>query len=166
MEQHKEESNVADILDNRYKMIEQTMKKLGYDKSALIETLHVAQETFGYLEKDALKFIAKRLKTPYSKVYGVATFYHHFTLKPQGKHSVVVCLGTACYIKGSKKILERFEEKFNIKVGQTTADELLSLFSARCVGSCSIAPIVIYDDKVNGRLTVEESLTKIEEMLK
>ena len=141
------------------------MKKLGYDKSALIETLHVAQETFGYLEKDALKFIAKRLKTPYAKVYGVATFYHHFTLKPQGKHTAVVCLGTACYIKGAKDILESIEKRFDVKVGQTTKDSLLSLLSARCVGSCSIAPVVICDNKASGKLTIEEALAKVEEVL-
>ncbi|WP_345991419.1 bidirectional hydrogenase complex protein HoxE [Sulfurimonas sp. HSL-1716] len=157
---------MTDAADNRYKLIEQTMKKLGYDKSALIETLHVAQESFGYLQKDVLKFIAKRLKAPYSKVYGVATFYHHFTLKPQGKHSVIVCLGTACYIKGSKKILESIEERFGVKVGQTTPDGILSLLSARCVGSCSIAPVAIYDNKVKGRLSIEESLEKIEEILR
>ena len=157
---------MAEITDTRYKLIEQTKKKLGYDKSALIETLHVAQETFGYLDKDALKLIAKRLRVPYSKVYGVATFYHHFTLKPQGKHSVVVCLGTACYIKGSQKILKAIEEKFHIKVGQTTQDGQLSLVCARCVGSCSIAPVVIYDDQINGKTTLEEALQKTEGMLR
>lgn len=146
-------------------MVDQAMKKLGYEKSALLEVLHVAQETFGYLDKDALKFIAKKLKAPYSKVYGVATFYHRFTMKPQGKHTVVVCLGTACYIKGAKEILSKLEEKFNIKVSQTTPDALVSLLSARCVGSCSIAPVVLCDNKTYGKLSVEESLEKIEEIL-
>ena len=141
------------------------MRKLGYDKSALIETLHVSQETFGYLDKEVLKFIAKRLKTPYAKVYGVATFYHRFTLKPQGKHTAVVCLGTACYIKGAKKIVELFEQKFGIKVGNTTPDGELSLLSARCFGSCSIAPIVTYDNAIVGKLTPDDALTKMEEML-
>jgi bidirectional [NiFe] hydrogenase diaphorase subunit len=156
---------MADSTDNRYKMVDQAMKKLGYEKSALLEVLHVAQETFGYLDKDALKFIAKKLKAPYSKVYGVATFYHRFTMKPQGKHTVVVCLGTACYIKGAKEILSKLEEKFNIKVSQTTPDALVSLLSARCVGSCSIAPVVLCDNKTYGKLSVEESLEKIEEIL-
>ena len=156
---------MADIVDNRYKMIDQAMKNLGYEKSALLEVLHVAQETFGYLDKDALKFIAKRLKAPYSKVYGVATFYHRFTLKPQGKHTVVVCLGTACYIKGSKEILQALENRFAIKVTQTTSDNLISLLSARCVGSCSIAPVVLCDNKTYGKLTIDETLEKIEEIL-
>jgi len=152
--------------DDRYKMVEKTMKKLGYDRSALIETLHTAQETFGYLENNVLKFIAQRLKLPYSKVYGVATFYHFFRLKPKGKHTTVVCMGTACYIKGADKILESLEKKYNIKAGETTKDSLLSLISARCVGSCSLAPIAIYDDKPVGKLTLEQSLQEVEELLR
>ncbi|MEA3383124.1 MAG: bidirectional hydrogenase complex protein HoxE [Campylobacterota bacterium] len=152
--------------DDRYKMVEKTMKKLGYDRSALIETLHTAQDTFGYLENDVLKFIAQRLKLPYSKVYGVATFYHFFRLKPKGKHTTVVCMGTACYIKGADKILESLEKKYNIKAGETTKDSLLSLISARCVGSCSLAPIAIYDDKPVGKLTLEQSVQEVEELLK
>lgn len=152
--------------DARYKMVEKTMKKLGYDKSALIETLHTAQETFGYLENDVLKFIARRLKLPHSKVYGVATFYHFFRLKPKGKHTAVVCTGTACYIKGADKITELLEKKFNIKAGETTKDGLLSLLTARCVGSCSLAPIAIYDNKPVGNLTLEQSVAEVEEIIK
>ena len=151
--------------DDRYKMVEKTMKKLGYERSALIETLHSAQETFGYLEIDALKMIAKRLRLPYSKVYGVATFYHFFRLKPKGEHTVVVCTGTACYIKGANEILEKFEKKFGIKAGETTSDAFISLLSARCVGSCSLAPVVIYDNKVAGKLTSQDALDKLEETL-
>ncbi|MDY0120299.1 MAG: bidirectional hydrogenase complex protein HoxE, partial [Sulfurimonas sp.] len=147
--------------DDRYKMVEKTMKKLGYERSALIETLHSAQETFGYLEIDALKMIAKRLRLPYSKVYGVATFYHFFRLKPKGEHTVVVCTGTACYIKGANEILEKFEKKFGIKAGETTDDAFISLLSARCVGSCSLAPVVIYDNKVAGKLTSQDALDKL-----
>lgn len=156
---------MAENTDNRYKMLDQAMKRLGYEKSSLLEVLHVAQETFGYLDKDALKFIAKRLKLSFSKVYGVATFYHRFTLKPQGKHTIVVCLGTACYIKGAKEILSCIEERFNLKVSQTTHDGLLSLLSARCVGSCSIAPVMLCDNKTYGKLTAQESLEKIGEMI-
>eukprot|EP01155_Anaeramoeba_flamelloides_P029478 Anaeramoba_flamelloidesa85230_27.p2 GENE.a85230_27~~a85230_27.p2 ORF type:complete len:158 (+),score=3.81 a85230_27:76-549(+) len=151
--------------DARYKMVEKTMKKLGYDRSALIETLHTAQETFGYLENEVLKFIARRLKLPFSKVYGVATFYHFFRLKPKGKHTAVVCTGTACYIKGAQKIVETLEDKFDIKAGETTPDNLLSLLTARCVGSCSLAPIAIYDDKPVGNLSIEQSLKEIEEIV-
>jgi len=151
--------------DARYKMVEKTMKKLGYRKDALIESLHSAQETFGYLDKPVLKFIAQRLKLSTSKVYGVATFYHYFRLKPKGEHTAVVCMGTACYIKGADKILKALEQKFAITVGQTTQDNLLSLLSARCVGSCSMAPVVIYDDKSKGKLSVEEALNEAKELL-
>jgi bidirectional [NiFe] hydrogenase diaphorase subunit len=152
--------------DDRYKMVEKTMKKLGYDRSALIETLHTAQETFGYLENETLKFIARRLKLPFSKVYGVATFYHFFRLKPKGKHTAVVCMGTACYIKGATAILESLEKRFGIQAGETTADALISVLTARCVGSCSLAPIVIYDNKSVGKLTLEEAEKTIQELIK
>lgn len=153
------------VNDDRYKMVDKTMKKLGYDRSALIETLHTAQETFGYLENETLKFIARKLKLPYSKVYGVATFYHFFRLKPKGKHSIVVCMGTACYIKNAHLILAKIEERFNLKVGETTSDGLVSLLSARCVGSCSLAPIAIYDNKAIGHLSLEQSLKEAEELI-
>lgn len=151
--------------EDRYKLVEKTMKKLGYEKSALIETLHTAQETFGYLENDTLKFIARKLKLPYSKVYGVATFYHYFQLKPKGKHTVVVCMGTACYIKSAQVILKTLENRFGIKAGETTKDGLLSILTARCVGSCSLAPIAIYDNKTIGNLTLEQSQKEIEAIL-
>ncbi|MDD3061003.1 MAG: bidirectional hydrogenase complex protein HoxE [Sulfurimonas sp.] len=156
---------VVQHIDERYKLLERSMKKVGYDKNALIEILHSAQETFGYLDKETLKFIAKKLKSPYSKVYGVATFYHYFRLKPKGLHNAVVCLGTACYIKGADKILAAFEKKFDIKVGATTKDTLLSLLSARCVGSCSLAPVVVYDNQPKGNLTPEQAMQKMQEML-
>jgi bidirectional [NiFe] hydrogenase diaphorase subunit len=156
---------MQEMTDNRYKRVEQTMKRLGYDKSALIEALHSAQETFGYLEKEVLLFIARRLSLPIGKVYGVATFYHHFIMKPQGKHSVIVCLGTACYIKGANEILQKLEKKLGITVGQTTANKMVSLLSARCVGSCSLAPVVICDNKLSGKVCTDASLAKIEEVL-
>ena len=152
--------------DDRYKVVEKTMKRLGYDRSALIETLHTAQETFGYLENETLKFIARRLKLSYSKVYGVATFYHFFTLKPKGKYSAVVCTGTSCHIKGADKILAKMEKHFGIKDGETTADGLISILSARCIGSCSLAPIVIYDDKPIGNLSLKHSIDECERMIK
>lgn len=153
------------VSENRYKLVEKTMKKLGYEKSALIETLHTAQEAFGYLENDTLKFIARKLKLPFSKVYGVATFYHYFRLKPKGKHTAVVCMGTSCYIKGSKEILKSLENRFGIKAGETTKDGLLSLLTARCIGLCSLAPITIYDNKTIGNLTLEQSQKEIEAIL-
>lgn len=156
---------MKNALDDRFKSVEKVMKKLGYDRSALIETLHFAQETFGYLGNDTLKFIARRLKLPFSKVYGVATFYHFFRLKPRGKHTVVVCMGTACYIKGTDKILASLERKFGIKAGETTKDGLLTLQTARCVGPCSLAPMAIYDDKLVGNQSIEKASKEAEGIL-
>ncbi|MGM0534332.1 MAG: NAD(P)H-dependent oxidoreductase subunit E [Campylobacterota bacterium] len=152
-------------VDARYKMVEKTMKKLGYKSEALIEALHTAQETFGYLDKPVLRFIASRLRISASKVYGVATFYHYFRMKPKGRHNAVVCMGTACYIKGADKILQDLERKFAITVGQTTDDGLFSLLSARCVGSCSMAPVVIYDNKPKGKLDSATALDQAKKIL-
>src|ERR1017187_771922 len=112
--------------DKRFKILEAHMKKHQFKHDALIEVLHKAQELFGYLEDDLLLFVASNLKLPPSRVYGVATFYHFFTLKPQGKHTCVVCLGTACYVKGADKILAAVEEHTRVKPGETTPDNQVS----------------------------------------
>ena len=144
--------------DKRFKILEVHMKKHQFKQDALIEILHKAQELFGFLDDDLLLFVAYRLKLPASRVYGVATFYHFFTLKPQGKHTCVVCLGTACYVKGSNKVLAAVEEKAKIKAGETTPDGQLSLLTARCIGACGIAPAVVYDGTVTPRQTPETAL--------
>ena len=131
--------------DKRFKILEVHMKKHQFRQDALIEVLHKAQELFGYLEDDLLLFVSHKLKLPPSRVYGVATFYHYFNLKPQGAHTCVVCLGTACYVRGSDRVLAAIEEKAGIKAGETTEDKQLSLMTARCIGACSIAPAVVYD---------------------
>lgn len=153
------------ITDNRYKIIEKHMKNLGYEKSALIEILHKTQEIFGYLDKDVMKFIAKRLKLPLSKVYGVSTFYNFFRLKPRGKHTAIICTGTACYIKGAEKIIEAFEKKFEIKTNETTKDGFLSILTARCIGSCSLAPLIVMDNDSMGNVTLDEVDVKIKELI-
>src|SRR5690349_5274202 len=108
--------------DKRFKILEVHMKKHQFRHDALIEILHKAQELFGYLEDDLLLFIAYKLKLPQSRVYGVATFYHFFTLKPQGEHTCVVCMGTACYVKGAAKVISAIEDKLKVKSGETTPD--------------------------------------------
>src|SRR5271156_1578756 len=107
------------------------MKRQQYQPDALIEVLHKAQELFGYLDVDVLRTVARGLKLPPSRVYGVATFYHLFSLKPQGAHTCVVCLGTACFVKGADHLLRAVEECAGIKRGETTADKSLSLLTAR-----------------------------------
>ena len=144
--------------DKRWKLVNAAMRRNGDDARALIETLHAVQESFGYLDESALRYVAKSLRTPLSRVYGVATFYHFFTLKPKGQHTCVVCTGTACHIKGAPKLLSALEDKYNVKPGQTTADDRLSVLSARCIGSCGLAPAAVVDGKVMGNLTPEALL--------
>jgi len=147
--------------DKRFKILEAHMKKFQFRHDALIEILHKAQELFGYLENDLLLFIAYRLKLPQSRVYGVATFYHFFTLKPQGEHTCVVCMGTACYVKGAEKLIAAIQENLKIKPGETTPNNKVSLLTARCIGACGIAPAVVYDGAVTPRQTPEAALDQI-----
>ncbi len=151
--------------DKRFKILEAHMKKHQFKHDALIEVLHKAQELFGYLEDDLLLFIAYKLKLPASRVYGVATFYHFFTLKPKGQHTCVVCMGTACYVKGAAKVLAAVEEKARVKAGETTPDNQLSLLTARCIGACGIAPAVVYDGTVTPRQSPESALGHIKEWI-
>jgi bidirectional [NiFe] hydrogenase diaphorase subunit len=147
--------------DKRFKILEAHMKKHQFKQDALIEVLHKAQELFGYLEDDLLLFVAYKLKLPASRVYGVATFYHFFTLKPKGQHTCVVCMGTACYVRGGAKVLAAVEEKAGIKAGETTPDNQLSLLTARCIGACGIAPAVVYDGTVTPRQTPASALEHV-----
>jgi bidirectional [NiFe] hydrogenase diaphorase subunit len=150
--------------DKRWKIVDATMRRHGHAPDALIETLHAVQECFGYLELDALKYIAESLHVARSRVYGAATFYHFFTLKPPGRHTCVICTGTACYIKGASGLLNEFDKSFKLKPGQTTPDGSLSLLTARCVGSCSLAPAAVFDRDVVGRLGPTEIINKAREV--
>lgn len=147
--------------DRRFKSLDMTMKRHQYKPDALIEILHKAQESFGFLEEDVLIYIARELKLPLSRVYGVATFYHLFSLKPSGAHTCVVCLGTACHVKGASKLMVILEEELGIDVGETTADGQVSLMTARCLGACGIAPAMVIDGTVSGKQTPETALNKI-----
>lgn len=152
--------------DNRFKILESTMKKHQYESGALIEVLHHAQQLFGYLEEDLLLYIARKLKVPPSRVYGVATFYHFFSLKPQGKHACVVCTGTACHVKGANQLAAALTRLAGVQIGETTEDGFLSLMSARCLGACAIAPAAVYDGVVSGHLTPENVTDQVKEWLK
>jgi bidirectional [NiFe] hydrogenase diaphorase subunit len=141
--------------DKRFKLLEVTMKRQQYRQDALIEVLHAAQGLFGYLELDLLHFVAHHLKLPLSRVYGVATFYHFFTLRPKGKHTCVVCTGTACYVKGADELLAAVGREAHVAPGETTADGELSLLTARCLGACGLAPAVVLDGAVHGHASPE-----------
>lgn len=151
--------------DKRFKVLEMTMKRNQYRQDSLIEVLHKAQEAFGFLEEDVLIYVARGLKLPLSQVFGVATFYQLFSLKPNGVHTCVVCLGTACYVKGSGEVLSALEKRTGIHQGETTADGQVSLMTARCIGACGIAPAVVYDGKVAGQVAPEAALDRVEEWL-
>lgn len=148
--------------EKRRRMIIATMRKNGYAPDALIETLHTVQSAYGYLDATELRFVANELHIPPSQVYGVATFYHAFTLKPEGHHRCILCQGTACYIKGSPAILRAVTKAYHITPGETTEDGEISLLTARCLGSCSLAPAAIMDEDVVGNLTPERTLATLE----
>jgi bidirectional [NiFe] hydrogenase diaphorase subunit len=147
--------------DKRWRIVNATMRRHGHQPHSLIETLHTVQESFGYLEKTALQYVAASLRVPLSRAYGVATFYHFFNLKPQGKHACVICMGTACYIKGAASLMAAVKETARVQPGETTADGKLSLLSARCLGSCGLAPAAVFDGEVAGNLTVPQVLARI-----
>ncbi|MCL2330118.1 MAG: NADH-quinone oxidoreductase subunit NuoE [Phycisphaerae bacterium] len=125
-----------------------------YDRApdALIQILHRAQELFGYLREDVIKHIARELRLPISHVYGVIGFYSFFSLVPQGKFTINVCTGTACYVRGAETVLRSIEKELSIKSGQTTADGKFSLRCARCVGACGLAPVMMISDHVHGQV--------------
>ncbi len=150
--------------DKRWKIIAATMRKLGNQRHALIEALHSLQQSFGYLDQPGLIYVAAALKIPLSKVFGVATFYNHFTLKPQGKHACVICTGTACHIKGAPELLKSVNAQQGITPGETTADNGLSVLTARCFGTCGLAPVVVIDDSMIGRLTPDLLQQKLQEV--
>jgi len=148
--------------DKRWKIVAATMRKLGNSRSALIEALHSIQQSFGYLDKPGLTFVAGALRLPLSKVFGVATFYQHFTMKPQGRHSCVVCTGTACHIKGAGGLLNSVAATHHLKPGETTPDGELSLLTARCFGACGLAPVAVIDGAIVARLTPQALEERIE----
>ncbi len=152
--------------DRRWKLVDATMRKHGYSGSALIETLHTIQESFGFISQDALKYVSTSLNVPPSKVFGVATFYNLFNMKPVGKHVISLCTGTACYVKGSGEIVTFMKEEFNLEPGETTADGELTFMIARCVGACGLAPVMILDGTVVGKLSPDGMKSKIREWVR
>ncbi|HPJ97634.1 MAG: NAD(P)H-dependent oxidoreductase subunit E [Deltaproteobacteria bacterium] len=118
----------------------------------LIPVLEEAQVCLEYLPLPVQKKIAQGLNLPLSRVYGVVTFYSFFTMTPRGKHTIRVCLGTACYVRGGKAIAEALEKQFNIREGETTEDRMFTLESVRCLGACGLGPVVVVDEDVHGRV--------------
>ena len=125
------------------------------EKDNLIQILNEVQEYYGYVPEKAQVAISEYLSFPMAEIYGVITFYSRFTLKPKGKYHIAVCLGTACFVKGSEKILDRAKERLGIDVGETTKDGKFSLEATRCVGACGLAPVFTVNDEVYGKATVK-----------
>lgn len=125
---------------------------------SLISVLHEIQSHYNYLPEDALRHLSKKTGVPITRLYSIATFYHLFSLTPKGKHQVHVCLGTACHVKGSQRILDELKRKFKINEGETTEDRQFSLDAVRCVGACSLAPVMVVDKDTHSNITSKKAL--------
>lgn len=145
------------------KDLEKTYKQ---EKDNLISMLEEVQEKFGFIPLEAQKELSEYLKIPMAEIYGVITFYSRFTLEPKGKHTISVCLGTACFVKGSKKIMDRLTDRLKIEPGQTTPDGLFSIDETRCVGACGLAPVFTVNGEVHGKATVQKLDQVLDELLK
>ncbi|RKX52167.1 MAG: NAD(P)H-dependent oxidoreductase subunit E [Thermotoga sp.] len=140
--------------EKKFQELEDYIENLNCDSSMLINILHKAQDIFGWLPRDVMEFISEKLKIPPSQIYGVVTFYNFFSTKPVGRYQIKVCLGTACYIKGGDKVLERFLEELGVEAEEVTGDGLFSVHPVRCLGACSMAPVVLVGEKdFYGRVT-------------
>ena len=139
----------------RDEKLEEILSKYSNDKSNLIQILNEVQENYGYIPRHTQLAISEYLGLTMAEVYGVITFYSRFTLKPKGKYNIAVCLGTACFVKGSEAILEKLKEKLGIDVGETTPDGKFSIEATRCIGACGLAPVFTVNDEVYGNATPE-----------
>jgi bidirectional [NiFe] hydrogenase diaphorase subunit len=151
--------------DNRWLVVNATMRRHGYQPHSLIEALHTVQKSFGYIDDESLRFVASSLNLPLSQTFGVVTFYHFFSLKPLGAHTCVICTGTACHIKGSDDLLRRIKAEVGLDDGDTTENNALSLLTARCLGACGLAPAVVVDDVVQPRQTAAALIDRLKEMI-
>jgi NADP-reducing hydrogenase subunit HndA len=144
-----------------YRELDKTIEKYKGQAGALIQVLHKAQGIFGYLPKEVQVYVADQMDVPVTEVYGVVTFYAFFSMTPKGKHTIGICMGTACYVKGAGQILDSLKAKLKVDVGGTTEDGKFTLEVLRCIGACGLAPAVMIGDDVYGRLTSD----KLDDML-
>lgn len=138
------------------KQLREQLGEIKANNGSLVQALQHAQGIYGYLPIEVQKMVAGIMEAPLSEVYGVATFYSQFSLFPKGENKISVCLGTACYVKGSGKVFEKLEQLLGIKGGECTEDGKFSLDACRCLGACGLAPVMMINDEVYGRLTPEE----------
>ena len=152
-------------VDEREEKVKKLIKEFKYDKSQLMHILNETQNIYGYIPMRAQKIISEELNVPMAEIYGVITFYSRFSLEPKGKYNIAVCLGTACYVKGSQAILDKIKEILGIDVGQVTADGKFSLEATRCIGACGLAPVMTINEEVYGKLDpsmIKDILAKYE----
>ena len=153
---------MCECVENKIKEeVRKIMEPYKQEKDNLIPILNEVQEKYGYIPKVAQMEISKYLEIPMAEIYGVITFYARFTLEPKGKYNISVCLGTACFVKGSQSILDRLKERLNLEEGKTSAHGKYSIDTTRCVGACGIAPVFTVNDEVYGHATVK----KLDEVL-
>jgi len=156
---------IEDNLDELKAFIEK-VKQRPYPQSYLIAVLHKAQKIHGYLDRAIMDKISYEMNVPAAHIWGVATFYHFFNLTPKGEHTIYICLGTACYVKGANEILDTIKKELKINVGETTIDGLFTLQSTRCVGACGLAPVMMIDEKIYGELTCEKVINILDKYRK
>lgn len=142
------------------------IKKYPKERNQLIAILNEIQEKYGYIPKQSQITISEELSIPMAEIYGVITFYSRFTLAPKGKYNISICLGTACYVKGSQKILDRAKERLKIEAGEVTEDGKFSIDDVRCVGACGLAPVFMVNDEVYGNATVKQFDEVIDKYMK
>lgn len=136
--------------------VARVLQKYQHDKSVLVDILHDVQAEHGYLPEEALEEVGHGLDVPLSRVYAVATFFKAFSLKPRGRHLINVCMGTACHVRGSVKVLEKMEQELGVKTGETTPDLRFTLETVNCVGGCALGPMVIIGEDYHGEMTADK----------
>ncbi len=159
------DAQAVHVPDNeQYRELKQFIEANRGVPGPLIQVLHRAQKIFGYLPLEVQHFVARELSVPLSKVFGVVTFYNFFRIDPIGEHIVNLCLGTACHVKGASEIIKALEKELGVKVGGTSADRFFTLSTARCFGACGLAPVMMLDEEVHGRLNPQKAVQILRDM--
>ncbi|QSF47366.1 NADH-quinone oxidoreductase subunit NuoE [Paenibacillus tianjinensis] len=160
--EHQQTCSSADIAeaDEKLEKVKHAIVQFKLMKGALIPVLHEVQDIYGFLPEPVLQVVSEELNLPLSEIYGVASFYHFFSLTPKGENVIHVCMGTACYIKGAQAVLDRLSTELKVPVQGTTEDNKFTLEATRCLGACGLAPVMTIGEKVHGRL-VPNAVPKI-----